>query len=191
MVVCDIDIINLKNELNKLNSLFDTYQENYLNFYNEIKNSSVYWQDVHSTKFFKDKEVEKQKLDISFDELNSLKSVYNIIIQEYEKFGNYISFDLTYREELLSDVNVYINKVTRISNLYSSLNYSFASSSIRVSLGEQHKTINKLIKDAQTLKERLKNIMNEIDEIERKIQSKISNISISVLPDVLLEGYYR
>ena len=51
-----IDVTKLKNKLEELNKLLETYQENYLNMYYqiEISDEEEYWVDPHARNFFDD-----------------------------------------------------------------------------------------------------------------------------------------
>ncbi|MBR1416816.1 MAG: hypothetical protein IJ572_03260 [Bacilli bacterium] len=185
----EVDVLNLKEEIGKYNSLIDEYQENYLNVYNEIKNSNMYWVDPQALLFFESKELEKNKIDVSLEELKSIKNIYDLIVSQYERLGNNIKFDLSKRDIILSKLNVYINKLNRIITLYNSLDISYASPSIRTSINNQIASVKSMINVANSVRKNIKDIFDKIVESEDKIRKAIANIQIEVLPASTTERF--
>ena len=177
----EVNVTKLKEEIAKYNSLLDSYQENYLNLYHEITNSKLYWSDPHAINFFDDKDLEKNRIDVSFEELKSIKEVYNLIINSYEKIGNFIEFNIANRDNILSKLNTYTNKLNRIMNSYNDLDYSFADSGIKSSINSQKSYIKEMIDNANILKNSIKTLLNNIVDNENKIRSAISNINVEIL----------
>ena len=178
----EVNVLDLKNEIAKFNSLIDTYQENYLNLYNEIKNSNIYWLGTKATRFYIAKEEEKLKIDITFEELNSIKDIYSYIVSRYGKLGDNIKFNLNNRDELLSKTNTYINKLKRVLSIYQRLDYSYASYSVKNNIYGQMNNIRIMISNATKLRDNIKRIVNEILESENKIRRMINQIQINNLP---------
>ena len=185
----EVDVINLKKLVNKYNSLIEKYQQNYLNIYNEIKNSNLYWVDPHALRFFVAIDIEKHKIDISYDELIKMGNIYEYIVRKYESIGNYISFNLENRDYLLSKLNTYINNINSIINSYGSLDYSFANWSVQSSINNQINSLRTMLRDAMGVKERIRTLLNDIKESENKIQNMINNVDISVLPYATTERF--
>ena len=183
-----VDVDNLRFLLDQLEILISDYQNNYINLYNEIQDSEMFWQDAHSNVFFRKKTIEKSRIDITYDELESTKDIYKNIINMYGNIGDYIEFDLVNRQHLLAKFNTYINKLNRIYNLYCDLDYSFANPSIQSSIEVQKEIVRESLDDATVLREKIKTLMEEISENERKIKRMISKLNIKVLPQPSLEG---
>ena len=185
----EVDVINLKKVVNKYNSLIDKYQQNYLNVYNEIKNSNLYWVDPHALRFFEAKDIERHKIEVTYEELSKMSNIYSYIIRKYEDIGNYIEFNLENRDALLSKLNLYINRINSIISSYSGLDYSFASGSIQSSINSQINNLRNMAREATEVKERIRTLLNDIKESESKIQSMINNVDIQVLPYTTTERF--
>lgn len=183
-----VDVSNLKTLIKRLDTLLDEYQENYLNLYNDIKNSSSFWYDSHALRFFQLKELEKNDINISYEELCSTKDTYRLIQNGYERIGNYIEFNINNRNALLSKFNTYINKLNRILNSYNSLSYSFASSSVRSSIESQKRNVRGMIDEAQRVRDKVRDLLATIVDNENKIRKTLSNINIKVLQQPIIEG---
>ena len=87
-----VDVETLRKLVNQLEELLDTYQDNYINLYNEIKDSEMYWYDFHAVNFFRQRAIEKTRINISYGELTSTKKVYDLVIRNYARIAKYIEF---------------------------------------------------------------------------------------------------
>ena len=100
-----VDVEALRTLVDHLGELLDTYQDNYINLYNEIQDSEMVWDDTHAVNFFRQRVTEKVRIDVSYNELTSTKKVYDLVIRNYEKIGEYIEFNIQNRASLLSKFN--------------------------------------------------------------------------------------
>ena len=184
-----VDVNGLKQTINRYNALIDRYQNYYLNFYNEIKNSKLYWVDPHALRFYEAKDIEKQKIDISYEELVNFRDLYSYIVRRYESIGNYISFNLNNRESLMSRFSSYINSLNNILNNYNRLDYSFASSYIQNQINSQKNNLNRMINTARETQNNIRRLCDQIKDIEDRIQNMVNNFDIQVLPYATTEGF--
>lgn len=185
----EVDVVNLRQLVNQYNSLIDKYQMYYLNLYNEIKNSRLYWIDPHALRFYQAKDLEKHRIDISYEELTSLKDLYSFIVRKYEALGNYISFNLNNRDALISKIGSYINSLNNILNNYNRLDYSFASGDIQYMINNQKNNLSKMINIAKSTQSKIRSTCDKIKGIEDSISNMINNIDIQVLPYATTEGF--
>ena len=186
-----VDVSKLKNKLENLNSLLETYQENYLNMYYQIETSQneEYWVDPHAEDFFEDKTMEKSNIEESYEELNEVYDLVNEIINMYSSLGETIDFDLTNRSSVLSKFNVYKNKLRRIYNSYKDLDYGFASSDIVSEIDSQMSNIREQLALTSNLKDNITDIMDDIKKYESSIGRMVKRIYISKLQSVDVEKY--
>ncbi|MBE6152813.1 MAG: hypothetical protein E7166_01110 [Firmicutes bacterium] len=183
-----INIMIIKSEILKLNTLIDEYENNYLNLYNEIKKASSYWQDGNSINFFNDADYYKLKIQLNVEEIKQLKEVYNYLINKYSQIGNKITFNLNSRTYLINSFNSYINQIDEIIKLYNNLDLSFCSYERQKLINQrnQFKSIkNSLIK----IKKNIINKLEYIEEIEKEINLKLSKISIELLKENNVSNY--
>ena len=185
----EVDVVNLRQVVDNYNKLIDKYQNYYLNLYNEIKNSRLYWIDPHALRFYQAKDLEKHKIDVSYEELVNLKDLYSYIVNKYSNLGNYISFNLNNRDSLLSKFNNYINTLSNILSNYNRLDYSFASSDIQYQINAQKNNLNRMINLAKDSQNKIKNTCAKIKEIEDKISSMVNSFDVRVLPYGSTEGF--
>lgn len=183
-----VDVETLRTLVDRLEELLDTYQDNYINLYNEIQDSEMFWHDPHAVNFFRQRVTEKARIDVSYNELTSTKKVYDLVIRNYEKIGEYIEFNIQNRSSLLSKFNTYINKLNRVYNNYCDMDYSFANSSIQLSIEYQKDKVRELLDEATDLRDNIRKLLSDISENERKIRREISKINVKVLPQPSIEG---
>jgi len=177
-----INIINLKSETKKLSKLINEYEEIFLNLYNEILSGSIYWDDNISKLFFENINIEKNQVENTINELNDLKEIYEELIRKYEEIGNKIEVLPKTKDEILSAVNNYLDKLHKLIELYYDLNLEFNNPETSI----LHKHLDKLIKiksDVFVLKEKIKKHYETIEELERKINLKISKIKIELIKE--------
>ena len=185
----EVDVVNLRQVVNNYNKLIEKYQTYYINFYNEIKNSKLYWIDPHALRFYEAKDIEKYKIDISYEELVNLKNIYSYMVNKYEGIGNYIQFNLNNRDNLISRLNSYINNLTNILNNYNRLDYSFASGDIQRNINNQKNNLSKMISIAKQILNRVKSLCNNINDIENNISNMINKCDVRALPYTTTEGF--
>jgi len=185
----EVNVVNLKTLVSNFNKLIETYQKNYLNLYNELKNSSIFWTDTHALRFYDAKDMEKHRMDVSYEELSRIKDIYKYIVNKYESIGNYIAFNLDNRDALLSKINNYIYSLNGILNSYNSLDYSFANSSVIYSINNQKINIKNMINNLYSIRNNIKTILNSIEETENKILSMINKVDIDVMPYATTERF--
>lgn len=184
----EIQVSRIKEELNELNKLIENYQLNYLNLYNIVNDMSHYWQDHYSNLFFKDIEVRKLEIDNTVSEINNIKNLYNYLIYKYENIGNNIKFNLSNKESIYNKIDNCLNQYQSIINSYNSLDLSFCGSEVN-SIGSQISRITNAKNILSNYKEELRNIINYIEETEREITRKISEINIEDIKEQEIEKY--
>ena len=177
-----INVKNLKLEVNNLKKIIEEYDDIYLNLYNEFSLSSFLWNDTNSKKFYKDLDVEKIRVQDTINEMYSINNIYKYIINQYEKIGNNIYYDLSNKNIILSDIKKYQQRLNVIINKYNNLD---TSSCPQIS--------NYIIKEKTIIKESLnltntvyKNInilYKKLEELDKEIKLRVSKIDISYIKE--------
>ena len=176
----EIKVSRLKEELNNLNNLIEDYELNYLNLYNVVNDMAYYWKDDgYGDRFFKDVETKKIDVGNTIDEIKNVKNIYKYLVSKYESIGNKIEFNLNYKTNVITYLDTCIEQCKNIINSYNSLDLSFCgeAGSIRNEMNLVRENKEKL----ENYKKELKKILDYIEETEKTITTKISNINIEAI----------
>ena len=176
----DVMIINLnymKNEIEKLNALIDEYEENSINLKNSFKSVSFFWNGNLMQKYMDDVNNELKKLDLTILNLESIKDIYNYIIEQYSFIGRKIEFDNSFKVKVFTYFDTIINDYDNILQKYNLVNYSLDSQLTtiiekeRVTLLNNKNSIINYVSD-------LKNIYNKLEEVEKNIKQRIYKLNL-------------
>lgn len=176
----EIDIIKLKDELVKIKKSIDDYEYTYINLYNLFSSSSFFWNDQNANSFFESIKKEKLENNIYIFEIKKLYECYNYIVNKYEYIGNKIKVDFKNSDKIINKLEKCSNKLSEIINLYNNLNIPIYNSMYSTIIIEQNKlkknkvNIDLLITD-------IKNKLNYISELEKKISLMLSKIDIRLI----------
>ena len=178
-----IDVNNIKDEIVKLNDLLDKYEDNYLNLYNEINNASSYWNDLISVKFFDSCKIEKIETKTTLEEIKSIIDIYNYILEKYQEIGKKIKFEIKNRDIVINGFNNYIIKVDDLIREYNSINFNC---NIKISnmLNDQLYKLKNNRKILNNIKDKVKDIFDNIEEIEKEINLRLSKINIDIIKEI-------
>ena len=175
-----IEISKLKNSLKKISELAENYEENHLNYYKTLENLKPYWISKKGDIFFEKTYQEQKNQKNIIKNLEEIKKIYDYIENKYKKIGDKVYFSFKNIDKLSNIIEVCINRLTKIINLYNNLNFeNFTNEQINILIEEQ-KIITKNLESIQQIKEELINKLELLEEIENKIELKISNIIINV-----------
>ena len=175
-----VHVDKIRVELDKYNNLITKYENAYLNLYHELNSASLYWNDGNSPKFFENVDSEKNKVSNSILELKSVRDVYFYIAESYEKLGNRISFDLKYQDSIINKFNLYIDKLDKIITLYNELDLTFCAEEANLLRTELDK-LDHMKYSVTALKEKVRKIFMQIEEIEKEVHSRLSKIDIEII----------
>ena len=85
-----VNVSNLKVNLDKLDKTINDYQLTYLNLYNEINNSKQYGNSYKFRLFYNACDKERIYTSDFYNEINELKKIYQFIYQSYNSIGKLI-----------------------------------------------------------------------------------------------------
>lgn len=178
----EINIESLNTELERLTVLQDKFLDNYLNLYNLLSNASSYWQDPKATKFFDNVNMEKLKVKTAYDELASLTDTYRYVVESYQDLGTKITVNLNMQDKLIAKFNTIINNLNDIITNYNTLDLSFCPYEARMLLKEKNELI-KIKNNIANLKIRVGDIFRQIEETEKEVKYRLSNINIELIKE--------
>lgn len=170
-----INTINLKCEIEKINTLIKEYDEIQLNLFNELKDSCINWQDNNSIDFEEQCDLEKRETEFFIDSLQEIKNMYEFIYEKYQIIGKEIYYNFKKKNSILKkieDCEVQIeNIITAFCNIDNTIEYKYYQIIL------EHKNILIKMKDKiYKLEIEINNIFKKIEAIEKEIKSKIDNL---------------
>lgn len=177
-----VNVSKLKNEIVSFQDLLKEYEENYLNFYQELSSVSFFWQDSHADNFFKNVNLEKIKVQVFHEELMSIYGLYKFLIDRYQSFGEIIEFDLNMMNTVFSKFNLSIEKMNDIIHSYQGLDLSFCDDIAGMVKNEYNEILNNK-KQLESIFENVKEYFYEIEEIEKEVKLRIARITVELLQE--------
>lgn len=184
----NVKVSDLKIEVEKLNSLIEEYENNYLNLYNEFLFSSFFWHDKNASFFYDDIRIDKLKIKQAIEEINSVKDLYMYIAEQYEYIGNKIEYNLKFKDDIIYEFNKYITHVNNIIEIYNNLDISFCPEISQNIINQKNRFIEQK-KNIIIMKEKVKNTFNNIENIEKKIKLEISKLDITFIQEKEISKY--
>ena len=177
-----INVENLKVEIIRLNKLINNYEENVLNFYNEISYASNYWQDNTFDVLRKSINMEKLQFIDTISELSNIKSIYEEVIKKYERFGNKLDINIGAMDNILRDFDKYLYKVRELIIEYEEIDVNYLGKE-KILLSKHLTKLKENEVNMLELKKKLIGYYKMIEEIESKISLIISKSEIKLLQE--------
>lgn len=176
-----IDTSKIESELQKLDNSIAEYEKEILNIEKMFSSISFFWQDGKSKEFFDDMYLKKNEIDVHIIDLKSYSQVYNSLVNQYKTIGNKVIYNKDMRDEMSESITDYIDKVSKIIELYDGINTFGVDDIIIQKLDtERKKMIN--VKDSLIeYRSKMKNIFEKITDIEVKTSSLINKLDINNL----------
>lgn len=170
-----INIEKLKINIEKYTGLLDEYENTYMNFYYEAEANDQYWKNTTANYFFSLVEEEKKENKKFYEELYSLKLIFEYLVDNYQKYGKKISLNIESKDIIINKINNF--KINDIKNLLndSDLNIVNVESS-KIMLAD-------IEKDITQYKETFSKACSDIEKLEDLIKLKLSKIIISPIEE--------
>lgn len=183
-----VNVSKLKNEVISFQNLLKEYEENYLNFYQELSSVSFFWQDPHADAFFKNTNLEKIKLQVFHEELSSVYGLYKFLTERYQAFGDVIQFNLSKMDTIFSKFNLCLEKMDDVIRSYQSLDLSFCNDLVYVIKKEESDLIS-CRRQLEVVFENVKKYFYEIEDIEKEVNLRIARITVELLQETELNDF--
>ncbi len=184
----EINVSNLEKDSEKLIKSIDNFSNNILNIYNELKWANGCWSDYHSRLFFTNVESEKTKVNNTYEELTQLSEIYKTIVAQYKNIGNKIQVNLENKDIIITKFNSFQDEINELISLYNDLDLSFCKD-ISIKISNQKEELLKIKENLTLSKEKIKETLVKIEEIEKDINLKLSKINIETIKQADINEY--
>lgn len=188
VILMDINARKIADEVKRLNTFIDSYNDLTLKMYNSINNASFMWKSTYSQSFFSYIPFQKNDCKDLLDELISIRDVYVYIYESYLSFGEKVSFDLSNFSSILSMFGQYISKCNTIISQYNALFIEFCPEERRL-LRKERKALIAHRNRVVQFKAAIRKDLEKIEEIEKNVRNRISRLTIKV-PMQMVEGRF-
>ena len=187
-------IINVK-ELSvikdKLYKNLEEYNHSFFNYYNVLNCLQTYWKDGNSFPFFDAIEKTKRDGKVNYQILKKIIRLYGIIIDGYGKIGNKVEYDSQYYDKVINSILKIDNQLDSAISKYSSLNLNYLDLGLRNSIYYEVQRCRKLKSHLVDIKQKNKDIRQQIDEIEDKIGGELSKFQLNYISDEVYDAPVR
>ena len=184
----EINVLDLEKNSEKLIKSIGNFSNNILNIYNELNWANGCWNDFHARLFFTNVESEKIKINNTYDELTLLSEIYKTIIAQYKNIGNKIQVNLESKDTIITKFNSFQDKINELISLYNDLDLSFCKD-ISIKISNQKKELLRIKESLRLSKEKIKETLVKIEEIEKDINLKLSKINIETIKQANINEY--
>lgn len=174
----NINSTEIEKEVTILKQLIEDYEKNYIMLFKELSDTSFYWtEDGNAKAFFNELKFEKEQQKNHYKTLYNTYKIYEYISEKYKTIGRKIYVNPDERDNILAKYNNCINKTTELIVLYEHLDTSFCAPEKPLIIN-QIKKLNNLRTTYKASKEKVKDTLDRIAEIEREIQNRIASYEI-------------
>lgn len=184
----EINISELKLQLNSFRRKINEYDKLYLNLYNEINYATSSWQDPKANSFFSCCEEKRKKIQKTISELNEFVNIYQYIVNKYESLGEKIKIILKNKDSILAEMDKYIDGLESVISSYQKLSLWFCPNEAYI-LNKQLSKIKENKMKIENVKKELKNVFDLVEDTEREVNIKISKINIEILKGINVNEY--
>lgn len=172
----DVNVGNLKENIDKLQSIIDKYENTQLNIFNQLKESTVNWQDGNSIKFENSIYLEKKESNLFLQSLQNKKDIYDYICKKYGEIGNKIECYLNNKSSLLNAIDICYNETVNILNEFDKINTDFYYKE-QDAIFLQKQKIKEVREELKTVKSLTSQLFIKIENIEKNIKEKIVTLN--------------
>ena len=173
---------NIYNDYVDISYLIEEYKRNYLNKYKVLTQLQSFWNDNKSQLFFEYIEKQKTQMYTTFEELDKVKELYRMLLDNYSEIGNKVSLFEKNSSELFSQFDNYISLGETVLSKYKSMNLNAQDSEI-VFIEQQIEKLESNILIVKNVKSKVLDLVNKILDDERSMKEKIASIDIKQIKE--------
>lgn len=182
-----INIFKLRNYVIELSNIIDTIEVTIHSYYFELNQTSFFWQDPLSQKFYQDLEEEKKQILIHLSELKELRNVYQKMVNTYELIGENISFNKANKNKFLQKLTTYATKINNLQSSYQQLDFFDES----LELPKHLLTIESVKETIDNYQNYAEQIMDNIDQNNQQISKEIKKLNSTKLSEKEIFKYLQ
>ncbi len=175
----EIDTTKLKNELVRMETLLDEYEDIELNLFNQLNTALIDWQDGNSRTFERQVDLDRKETDLYMRSMRSKKEIFDYVYDKYRELGHRITIDLNGKTSVLGAIDACYDTVIdlerRLNQLDSSFDrtiseYAYTSKnkmrSIKANLSEMRTAVKKIYARVEDIEESVENRIKKLEEIK-------------------------
>lgn len=171
----EININEIKNNINSLQTLIEQYEEIKLNIFNNLKDVCINWQDGNSLVFDNKIFLEKQETELLIETIKAKKEVFNFIYEKYSDIGRKIRCNLNNKITLLNTIDNCYNQTINILNEFNKIDRSFYYTELN-SIQNQKEKIITVKNKISIIKTQTSKLYSKIEIIEEEVKKKIKEL---------------
>ena len=181
-----INIDILKTQYFQIKQIIDSYELNYLNFFNALKEAMDNWRDDISRKYLEQIKLQRNDANKVLLDLKTLAKIYNSIILKYEPIAKQIYYLKTNKNSLYNLFSQYITQIKKILALINGIDLSYYPTEQIAII----KIKNELLTNLKKIQNIYSNIKRTIDDIEKK-ETEINNMLVKYEHRIIKENEYQ
>lgn len=171
----NVDVTELRENVNELKKIINEYEVIQLNIFNQLKESTVNWQDGNSIKFSDAILLEKKESDLFLESLQNLNKIYDYICRSYGEIGNKIEYYMNNKQKLFTMIDVCYSEVIGILNEFDRIDTTFYFSEQNIIFFQKQK-INELKAQISSIKRSFNELFSKIENIDKNIKNQIQTL---------------
>lgn len=179
----EVNVIDLKKEIDEITKYINEYEEIQLNLFNQLKESTINWQDGYSKQFESKIYLDKQEALTFLQQLKSKKEIYTFIYNKYNELGKRISCNLNNKNTIINSLDNCISQANSIINQFNRIDNSFYY--------WEYQTISTCENKIIDIKNKLNNSLSRVRSLYQKVESieKDINAKIKELEDIKINDF--
>lgn len=178
----EINILKIKEELTKIDNLYEDYEKIYINLYNEFKKIQSVWISQKSNEFNNYILSEKQKVKQTIDDMKNVNNIYDYLVENYKILGDKIKFNINNKDKVIDKINNYQDKLVKIINKYNNINFKEYTEEEKMIIFQKEILLNNK-ENLENIKKQILDKLKKIEEIEKEVSLRISKIDIEIIKE--------
>ena len=184
----NIDVELLKKQCLKIEQIIDSYELDYLNFYNILKESMNYWQDDYSKRYIEQLNYQKNESDKIILDLKDLKKLLNSITIKYEPIAKKIYYLKENKDSLSTIFIEYKTSLTKTINFLNNLDLSLCLKEQETILKIKN-DLNSTLKKIISIEQKVKKTINEIEQKEIEVNNLVSKFPNTIIKELEIHDF--
>lgn len=171
----EVDITKMKEKTKELSKIVKDYDEYTTITYNFLNSTSNYWIDEKSQNFYNSISKNHIEIEENITNLKKLEKLFKYMIEKYSKYGKKIKYDINSKSTIENSINEVENKAQNLIRLLQNQ--------------ETNKKQKNLQETIEQTRKKIINMINDLEETEIEIKSKISKISYNKPTEININDY--
>lgn len=175
-----VNVSKMKQEISKLNTLEEYYEDIYLTYYNIIPDIQHEWNNEYEKRLMKNVDDEKKQMNMIYNNLKEINLLYSYICNKYS-FCNGIKVDFNKKEIIIKKIDNCIMHLKKISNICNNLDTRNMNGNKTGLFNDTKYKINLELDKLLIVRKKINDMFDKIEGIENDIRTKISEFTIGTI----------